>query len=151
MEKIKFKGTLIKNYPQHNLKKGYIIYGYYLKDNKGNDMILSYHIPRPFSFEITGKRFLVKNVCQWIKLKDKDDVDIYKGDICKIFNSKMQEYEVGVVKMNGLGCWSLKIGNLIIPIFEFIDNTLSIVHDFSRIEIIGNIYENSELLNNEKT
>ena len=88
---------------------------------------------------------------QYTGLEDKNEKEIYEKDVCRIFNIKMQEYEIGVVKMSGLGCWSFKIGNLLIPIHEFIDSQLSIVHDFSRIEIIGNIYENPELIERPKT
>lgn len=95
--------------------------------------------------------FIQESIGQFIGLTDKNNKKIFEGDIVKVFNKLVQEYEIGVVKMSELGTWSIlikidKCSPLTIPMFEFIDNHLSIVHSTNRIEVIGNIIDNSELL-----
>jgi len=87
---------------------------------------------------------------QYTGLNDKNDVEIYEGSIVQVYNTKIKKYEVGNIAMNNLGCWSVVLKNIKVPMFEFIDSRLSLVHDFSRIEVIGNIYENIELSQGEK-
>ena len=83
-----------------------------------------------------------ETIGQFTGIYDKNEKEIYEGDILNVFNNKMQEYEQGEVVMSGLGCWSLCIKqyNLNVPIFEFMDNNLSLVHSTNKIEIIGNIH-----------
>jgi hypothetical protein len=86
-------------------------------------------------------------IMQWTGLVDANDIDIYASSICHVFVASLHKHKVGVIKMNNLGCWSILIDNLKVPLFEFISNRLSLVHDMSNIEVIGNIYEDNYLLN----
>lgn len=85
-------------------------------------------------------------VMQYTGLEDKNEVEIYEGDIVRVLNNNIGEYECGEVLMGGLGSWAIRLRSLKVPVFEFIDNRLSIVHSTERIEVIGNIYDNPELL-----
>ena len=74
-------------------------------------------------------------------LKDKNCKEIYEGDIIEIKN----------VWTNGVGKWSHFVGKIVFFECEFQakdinDNYLSLHRYKSRIKVIGNIYENPELL-----
>lgn len=83
---------------------------------------------------------------QYTGLKDKNGKEIYEGDICRSqdccpdadFNLKYEDNPIGDVFYNtDKGWFELNRNN--IPV-SFADN----------IEVIGNIYENPELLNKER-
>lgn len=113
----------------------------------------------------------VFKVIQFTGLKDKNGKEIYEGDICKCNESSLLKKRFGEHETNMPHCWcnpkktAYSNGNMHIahneemtgkieqgngcwlvfglPIFNFIDPAL-VVH----IEVIGNIYENPNLLNN---
>ena len=76
---------------------------------------------------------------QFTGLLDKNGKEIYGGDICRVYDLYRKEwFKDKVLFTNG--------------IFHFSNWRIPIIHeDFSKIEIIGNIYENSELLENSCT
>lgn len=66
---------------------------------------------------------------QYTGLKDKNGVEIYESDVCKVIYT--DGWELGIVEYEK-------------GTFYVIDNSLGMNYD--RIEVIGNIYENPELL-----
>lgn len=73
---------------------------------------------------------------QYTGLKDKNGVEIYEGDIVNVHS-----YTV-----TGLGKVGFNKGSFVFNKFEY--PTRQVLHSFSEIEVIGNIYENPELLEN---
>lgn len=72
---------------------------------------------------------------QYTGLKDKNGVEIYEGDICKVDN--IENFEV---IWRGIGFW-----------FKRTDEQCFVFTPLNAwIEVIGNIYENPELLQGEK-
>lgn len=69
---------------------------------------------------------------QYIGLKDKNGVEIYEGDIIRVLNVTYQ------IIFKGIGFWFMDIDTGELYVFD------PQVYD---IEIIGNLYENPELLN----
>ncbi len=78
---------------------------------------------------------------QFTGLPDKKETKIFEGDRVKCANPSDGLTDFGEVVMSGLGCWSIRVNGLIVPLFEYIEYPLSIVHDFKRIEIIGTIHD----------
>lgn len=92
-------------------------------------------------------------VGQFTGLTDKKEVKIFEGHICKVlaelnygFAGKHYEEQIGEVIYGGLGAFCIKIGNVKVPIMHFIDNHISMVHNTERIEVIGNIHDDPELI-----
>jgi uncharacterized phage protein (TIGR01671 family) len=81
------------------------------------------------------------DVVQWTGLKDINNVDIFKGDIIQIKN----------IRKNEDGTFSNFIGEIVFIDSGFLgkdkdDNYASLHRYKSRIEVIGNIQENGDLL-----
>lgn len=83
-------------------------------------------------------------VLEFIGYKDKNNEEIHRGHIVnfKCYNEKI--YKVGVIFwMDNYLCWGIKC-YYNYPLGEY-----SFRFPFRDIEVIGNIYENPELLENE--
>lgn len=84
-----------------------------------------------------GYEVIPETVGQYTGFKDKNGKEIYEGDILKIINGsingKVFPYNVEAKWINDDGCWN-------IPNFK---NAYKETHNF---EVIGNIYDNPELL-----
>jgi uncharacterized phage protein (TIGR01671 family) len=80
-------------------------------------------------------------ILQYTGIKDKNGKEIYEGDLCSYFNPYNKKTYVREVKFCSMfACFGLfqKDGN----IYDYESDWLKIVD----IEVIGNIYENKELL-----
>ena len=73
-------------------------------------------------------------IMQFTGLEDKNGKEIYEGDIVRneLFTEKQDDI-IGEIKWVGCGFW-------------FVDSNMNLFNIPSDIEIIGNIYENPELL-----
>lgn len=81
------------------------------------------------------------NIMQFTGLHDKNGKEIYDGDICKWSSWFLGSYqEINGDKIISLVEWSNKKGKW------FVKNDVWDLGIYSDIEVIGNIYENPELL-----
>ena len=157
MRTIKFRGQRIDN--------GEWVYGFLYQlplptgvgcmilttDNTHEDNSIEpeYHL----AFTLWVDLFPVKpeTVGQYTDLQDKNDVDIYKGDILRSPSGNIVAVEFGykehVVKhgrpqiTDSFACYGWIARNVKNGITDFFDN------EFAAGEVIGNIYDNPELLN----
>ena len=108
-------------------------------DKKENEMFYSSMYQDKTSMAYGLSNFLSEcsdiedTLMQYTGLKDKDGVEIYEGDILKLKESK-EKYEIRYLGNRFVLC---KYDNIV-----FEDEAY-----FSEREVIGNIYENKELLN----
>lgn len=99
-----------------------------------------YYYPRhksPF-FYIPIERMILM---QYTGLKDKNDIEIYEGDIIKFYMSGVG-FVKGVVIFHDFS-WAIKVGDSVLK-FDYFGTNLK------NIEVIGNIYEHPELLKGVK-
>jgi uncharacterized phage protein (TIGR01671 family) len=108
---------------------------------------------RHLSCTLTAKRVVKEwllsggNLDQFTGLKDRKDKEIYDGDIVK-FQYIGLSYKIGQVGFieNSL-CIGIKVYNEVNDFYKCVYSLYNIIEDkVKKIEVIGNIYENIDLL-----
>lgn len=137
MRKIKFRG-FTTNYTDNEWVYGDLIH---------HDIDETYIMPQNdkyWDIPNDGERVDKITVCQFTGLEDKNGREIYEGDILKLIDEDGSEIIVCVIFINYIGGFVLKEHMRDIKYFR--------IEDFgeSNREIIGNIFENKELLKTEQ-
>ena len=78
---------------------------------------------------------------QYTGLKDKNGTEIYEGDIVKVILTEFDKYWIGKIK------YELAICSYVIKRKGYID--VAFFENLKDIEVIGNIYDNPELIKEE--
>lgn len=75
-------------------------------------------------------------------LKDKNVVEIYEGDIVR-YTDGIKEITCPVRFIKEYACFGVEWRNGLLVSFEYLESTYTMLDD---LEVVGNIYENKELL-----
>ena len=154
MREIKFRGFYVcededeQIFIGGDLVKGAWVYGYVWKNGRGQYFITEENT-------LTMYAVIPETVGQYTGLKDTEEVKIYEGDIVKWCGS-FKETD-GTIK----NCESIytvrwvdgafyQVDELYTPEYEILSDVISVLDDDETYEVIGNIYDNPELLESEK-
>lgn len=120
--------------------KGEWVEGYLMDEN---------YINQPFTDNDVGGRFdepvevIPETVGQYTGLTDKDGKKIFEGDVVK----HSQKYDIsGVAVSIGIVKWSNSYGAWVIADFNNGRADMFLGNEAHRVEVIGNIHDNPELL-----
>ena len=84
-------------------------------------------------------------IMQFTGLLDKKGVEIYEGDVVKYYDSTKMWLKSEVIWLGG--SWGLTTPENPIALYDFVKDYFYDAEPIPELEVIGNIYENPELLN----
>lgn len=137
MRDIKFRGIRIDTNPIYKSKWAY---GYLIIDDSGEVNIVKNYGDDAYSWDAV----VPESVGQYTGLKDRNEKEIYKGDIAR---NKLGS--IGVIEYHS--SWAAFYFKLAIGKNEDGDivkmtSSIPMWREWATLEVIGNIYENPELL-----
>lgn len=135
MRTIKFRARAFEKEWGTNIEKGDWVYGNYFEESIDIEDNITfqtqYFIKSPYGDHYQDIRIDIKTLGQFTGLLDKNGKEVFEGDIIK---SEIYEKEdTGTIEWSNDGLYIVN------------GNHLQDYH-FGKIEIIGNIYQNPELL-----
>ena len=144
MREIKFRGKV--NYGEWNDLDGMWVYGNLVKthQNAFGEQYCRYDIIDDEEDEWLIYKDNCENgdtVSQFTGLTDKNGKEIYEGDIVKRSNTPLKDEALYVFYNQLHACYALKSNY---------GCTYEPISDFGAIEVVGNIWDNSEMIKGEK-
>ena len=123
--------------------------GEWIEGNYVNGYTFHYILPIPMAFAQSGCAIVVNKatICQYTGLKDKNGIKIYEGDIVKFDEYKYEKLVQSIIS-EIKWCEELCSLSLVVSERQGTRGTLSHLLDYNKeVKVIGNIFDNPELLN----